>query len=384
MTYEADSGTSAATAPFVKPDLSQVLSVHDFEAIASKTFTPKAWAFISSAATDLYTKSRNASTYSKITLRPRILRDVSNVDLTTQLLGHKLRMPIFASPTAMAAVVHPEGEKAVGRAVKASGIAYCISMSASFPLKEIVEAIHGHAVAVPHDTPIFLQFYVNKDRAQSEALLKQAKKLGATAIFLTVDAASTGKREADERVQISEELASPASGVTAVNDFKGGGLGRSLGSFIDNSVTWDDIKWIRQHAPGLKLVLKGVQTAEDALMAMDAGVDGILISNHGGRTLDTAPASIFVLLELHKNCPQIFKRLDVMVDGGITRGSDIFKALCLGAKAVGLGRSTLYGLNYGYEGVVKLFESKSSPVAERLEFDLLTRGKFCAMSWRLQ
>lgn len=111
MTYEADSGTSAATAPFVKPDLSQVLSVHDFEAIASKTFTPKAWAFISSAATDLYTKSRNASTYSKITLRPRILRDVSNVDLSTQLLGHKLRMPIFASPTAMAAVVHPEGEK---------------------------------------------------------------------------------------------------------------------------------------------------------------------------------------------------------------------------------------------------------------------------------
>ncbi|OAA77183.1 Aldolase-type TIM barrel [Akanthomyces lecanii RCEF 1005] len=356
MTYEAGSGTSAVADQFVKPDLSRALSVHDFEAIAAKTLNPKAWAFISSAATDLYTKTRNASTYSKITLRPRILRDVSSVDLSTQLLGHKLRVPIFASPTAMAAMVHPEGEKAVGRAVKASGMAHCISMSASFPLKDIVEDIHSHSVAVPHDTPIFLQFYVNKDRVLSEALLKQAKEFGATALFLTVDAASTGKREADERVQISEKLASPASGVTVANDSKGGGLGRSLGSFIDNSVTWDDIKWIRQHAPGLKLVLKGIQTAEDAVMAMDAGVDGILISNHGGRTLDTAPASILVLLELHRHCPQIFERLDVMVDGGITRGTDIFKALCLGAKAVGLGRSTLYGLNYGYEGVVKLFE----------------------------
>lgn len=219
---------------------------------------------------------------------------------------------------------------------------------------------------MPHDTPIFLQFYVNKDRALSEALLRQAKELGATAVFLTVDAASTGKREADERVQISKKLASPASGVTAANDSKGGDLGRPLGSFIDNSVTWNDIKWIRQHAPGLKLVLKGVQTAEDALMAMDAGVDGILMSNQGGRTPDTAPASILVLLELHKIFSQIFERLDVMVDGGITWGSDIFKALCLGAKAIGLGRSTLYDLNYGYEGVVKLFQSKSSLAEERL------------------
>lgn len=358
MTHEAGPGTSPTAAEFVKPDLSQVLSVRDFEAIAAKSFNPKAWAFVSSAATDLYTKTRNASTYSRITLRPRVLRDVSNVDLSTDLLGHPLRVPLFASPTAMAAVVHPDGEKAVGRAVKASGMAHCISMSASFPLKDIVEDIRSHSVSVPHETPIFLQFYVNKDRSLSEALLQQAKEFGATALFLTVDAASTGKREADERIQISEKLASPASGVTAANDAKGGGLGRSLGSFIDNSVTWNDIRWIRRHAPGLKLVLKGIQTSEDAVMAMEAGVDGILLSNHGGRTLDTAPASILVLLELHKNCPRIFKRIDVLVDGGITRGTDIFKALCLGAKGVGLGRSTLYGLNYGYEGVVKLFESK--------------------------
>lgn len=353
--------TQKSLSQFVKPDLSKVLSVHDFEAIASESLSPKVWAFTSSAATDLYTKTRNASTYSNISLRPRVLRDVSSVDTSAEVLGHKLRVPMFTSPAAMAGLVHPEGEKAIGRAVKASGMAQCISMSASFQLKDIVEEIHNHSVDIAHETPIFFQFYVNKDRSLSELLLKQAKECGATVIFLTVDAASTGKREADERIQGNGNITSPTLGVTAANDSKGGGLGRSLGSFIDNSVTWDDIKWIRHHSPGLKLVLKGIQTSEDAIMAMEAGVDGIVVSNHGGRTLDTSPASILVLLELHKNCPQVLKSLDVMVDGGITRGTDIFKALCLGAKAIGLGRSTLYGLNYGYEGVVKLFESKPRP-----------------------
>ncbi|KAJ6788175.1 hypothetical protein PWT90_05181 [Aphanocladium album] len=358
MAHDANSGSLVATGTCTKPDLSQMLSVHDFEAVASKSFNPKAWAFVSSAATDLYTKKRNTSTYSKIHLRPRVLRNVSNVDPGTTLLGHRLRVPMFASPTAMAAVVHPEGEMAIGRAVKASGMAYCISMSASFPLQDIVQEIRDYSIQPTHDTPLFLQFYFNKNRSLSEALLKHAKQLGVAAIFLTVDAGSTGKREADERIQISERIASPSSGVAATSDAKGGGLGRSLGSFIDNSVTWEDLKWIRYHAPGLKIVLKGIQTPEDAVMAMEAGVDGILISNHGGRTLDTVPASILVLLELQKNCPQIFAKLDVMIDGGITRGTDIFKALCLGAKAVGFGRSTLYGLNYGYEGVVKLYDSE--------------------------
>lgn len=350
--------SSSSAPPYTKPDLATVLSVNDFESIASHSFSPKTWAFVSSAATDLHTKTRNTATYSRITLRPRILRDVSSIDTTTRLLGHKLRVPIFTSPTAMAGLVHPDGEKDVGRAVKAAGLAQCVSMSASYPLKDIVEAIHHHPVDTPHETPIFFQFYVNKDRALTEVLLKEAKDRGVTALFLTVDATHTGKREADERIRIAAGgVKSLSSGVTASNDAKGGGLGRSLGSFIDNSVTWDDIRWIRHHAPGMKLVLKGVQTPEDAIMAMEAGLDGIVVSNHGGRTLDTAQPTILVLLELHRRCPQVLKALDVMIDGGITRGTDIFKALCLGAKAVGLGRATLYGLNHGYKGTTKLFES---------------------------
>ena len=351
--------SSSSLQSYTKPDLTTVLSVHDFESIASHSFSRKTWAFVSSAATDLHTKTSNSATYARITLRPRVLRDVSAIDTTAHLLGHKLRVPLFTSPTAMAGLVHTEGEMAVGRAVKAAGMAQCVSMSASYPLKDIINAIHNHPVEIPHETPIFFQFYVNKDRALTELLLQEAKDRGVTALFLTVDAAHTGKREADERIQIvGNGIKSLSSGVTASNDAQGGGLGRSLGSFIDNSVTWDDIRWIRRHAPGMRLVLKGVQTPEDALMAVEAGLDGILVSNHGGRTLDTAQPTILVLLELHRRCPQVFKSLDIMIDGGITRGTDVFKALCLGAKAVGVGRATLYGLNYGYEGTLKLFESK--------------------------
>lgn len=341
-----------------KPDLAAIISVEDFEAAASKTLSPKIWAFISSAATDLHTKRRNASFYSEITLRPRVLRNVSQIDLSAQILGHKLRLPIFASPASMAALVHPEGEKDIGRAIKASGSAQCVSTSASYPLKDIVGAINDHRVDTPHETPIFFQLYVDKNRENSRQVLQQAKECGATAIFLTVDSPKTGKREKDERIQADESITSPISGAKATNDAKGGALGRTMGAFIDDSITWDDIQWIRNAAPGLKLVLKGIQTSEDAIMAMSAGVDGIVVSNHGGRTIDTSPASILVLLELHRNCPEVFSKMDVLVDGGITRGTDIFKAMCLGAKAVGLGRSTLYGLNYGCNGVTKLFDSK--------------------------
>lgn len=367
-----------------KPDLKTILSVNDFEKVASQSLAPKTWAFISAAATDLYTKTRNTTTYSRISLRPRILRDVSQVDLTTTMLGHKLRVPIFTSPAAMARLVHPDGEKAIARAVKASGSAQCVSMCASYPLGEIVTAARAHKAEVAHDMPVFLQFYFDKDRSRTQRLLDEARHLGVVALFLTVDAGSIGKREADERIQMTEQVRSGGADIKGVDDAKGGGLGRSLTSFIDNSVTWDDIQWIRQHAPGLKLVLKGIQTADDALMALEAGVDGIVISNHGGRTLDTGPPTILVLLELHKRCPHIFKSLDVMIDGGITRGTDVFKALCLGVKAVALGRATMYSVNYGYEGVLKLFDSKYRYSQETDPAGLTLFSQSCATSWRPQ
>ena len=174
---------------------------------------------------------------------------------------------------------------------------------------------------------------------------------------MTVDAHVQGKREADERVKVDADgLASaPNSGASGKNDSRGGGLGRTMGGFIDPSFSWADLKWLREHTR-LPIVVKGIMVAADALMAARAGVDGIAVSNHGGRNLDGAPPAILTLLEIRKLCPEVFERMEVYLDGGIRRGTDMFKALCLGAKAVGMGRPFLYAVNYGEEGVEHLIE----------------------------
>jgi L-lactate dehydrogenase (cytochrome) len=199
---------------------------------------------------------------------------------------------------------------------------------------------------------------VNKDRSISERILKQAEECGIRGVFVTVDQPTPGKREADERVKADAATLAPTpNGATARNDSKGSGLGRTMAGFIDASLNWQDIKWLRR-ATRLPIVLKGVQTAADAIRAVEHGIDGLLIGNHGGRSLDTSPPAIMILLELRLTCPDIFNQIEVYVDGGIRRGTDIFKALCLGAKAVGMGRPFLYAATYGPQGVAQLIESK--------------------------
>lgn len=178
---------------------------------------------------------------------------------------------------------------------------------------------------------------------------------------MTVDAPVPGKREADERVRADEGLSAPMTGAKAINDKKGGGLGRIMGSYIDASLTWDDLRWLRS-VTDLPIILKGVQSAADARLAAQAGVQGIVLSNHGGRSLDTAPPSVLILLELQKCTPEVFDKLEVYVDGGIRRGTDILKCLCLGATAVGMGRHFLYALNYGREGVEHFIDGEYPPL----------------------
>lgn len=175
---------------------------------------------------------------------------------------------------------------------------------------------------------------------------------------MTVDAPVPGKREADERAAQAIQIRSAISGGESSKDKKGSGLGRLMAQYIDKALTWDDLEWIRETS-GLPIVLKGVQTADDARMAVKYGVDAIMLSNHGGRSLDGSQAAILVLLELRKQCPEVFEHLEVYVDGGFERGSDILKAICLGATAVGIGRPYLYSLVYGQEGVEHLTQSKN-------------------------
>ncbi|KAI1809597.1 FMN-dependent dehydrogenase-domain-containing protein [Poronia punctata] len=334
-----------------KPSLDSLINAHDFRLAARESYTPKAWAFLSSAATDCFTMEWNSSRYNDIALRPRVLRDVSSVDLRTSMLGHRVTRPIFIAPTSMGKLFHPEGERELGRGAQSLGIPQCVSTSCSYPLPEVMDAVEETKDVDGGNVPVFFQLYVDKDRRKSEALLRLVKERGVKAIFVTIDCPVIGKREADERLKADEGMKLPMSGMTAQNDKKGGSLGRIMGRFIDASFNWDDVAWLRKAAPGLPIVLKGIQTAMDAVKAMEIGVDAIYITNHGGRSVDTAPATILVLLELQKFCPQIFDKMEVYIDGGITRGTDIFKALCLGAKAVGLGRGFLYALNYGQEGI---------------------------------
>lgn len=263
-----------------KPGLETVINALDFERIAERTISKKTWAFYSSADTDCYTRDRNKEFFSRIWWRPRLLRDVRTVDTSSQILGHDVGLPLFVSPAAMARMVHPEGEKDIARGCIANRIPQGVSTNASFPIDEII-------ASVPKDAkhPFFFQLYVNKDRSKSEALLKHVRSLGVDTVFVTVDAPTPGKREADERVKADEGLSTPMSGAQAKNDKKGGGLGRVMGGYIAPDFTWDEFKWLRKHWDG-KVVAKGVQCWQDAKMCADAGLDGVLLSNHGGRNLD--------------------------------------------------------------------------------------------------
>ncbi|KAK1763676.1 cytochrome b2-like protein [Phialemonium atrogriseum] len=336
----------AKTAAGRRP-LQTLISSHDFEQAASENLSEKAWAFFSSAATDCITEKANAAYFGRMWLRPRILRNVREVSTRTKMLGNDVSLPLFVSPTAMAKLAHPDGELAIAKGCSKYNIAQTISTNASFPMTDIASST---------DIPLFFQLYVNKDRAASEKLLKQAEQCGMRGIFVTVDQPTPGKREADERIKADAAALRPTpNGAVARNDTKGSGLGRTMSGYIDSTTSWQDIKWLRS-VTRLPIVLKGVQTAADAILAVEHGIDGLLIGNHGGRSLDTSTPAILVLLELQLRCPDIFRHIEVYLDGGIRRGTDIFKALCLGAKAVGMGRSFLYAANYGSEGVEQLIE----------------------------
>jgi L-lactate dehydrogenase (cytochrome) len=262
---------------YEKPALHAIISAADFQEVARYNLTPKAWAFYSSAATDLVTHGMNKSLTRRVMFRPRILRDVKDVCTKRTILGCPSSAPFFISPAAMARLAHPDGEVALARGAGTEDIIQCISSNASFPLTTIVNSGKKHQ-------PFFLQLYVNSDRPKTEELLRKAASLGVKAIFVTVDAPVPGKREADERIA-AENVSSAISGAVASNDKKGGGMGRLMAAYVEKSLVWEDIAWIKR-VSGLPVVLKGVQSAADAMMAARYGAEGVFLSNHGGRSLD--------------------------------------------------------------------------------------------------
>ncbi|KAJ9651345.1 hypothetical protein H2198_007568 [Neophaeococcomyces mojaviensis] len=334
--------------------ISNLLNLDEIEAAATKKLSKKGWAYYYSAADDYASKHFNNTIYRQILLRPRVFVDCRKCDQSTTFLGHKLDVPVYASPAAMARLAHPDGEWGIAQACKTFGAMQIISNNASMTPEQIVkDATPGQVFG--------WQLYVQTERKKSEDYLARINKLDAIKfICLTLDAPVPGKREEDERSKNIEEDQDDAIKDAGGQKLKGGGgIGQSLFFGTDPSLTWrETLPWLRKHT-NKPIILKGLQTHEDAYLAAQhvPQVRGIILSNHGGRALDTAPPAVHTLLEIRKYCPEVFDKIDVIVDGGIKRGTDVVKALCLGAKAVGIGRGPLYGLAAGgTEGVERVLE----------------------------
>ena len=339
------------SSPDAKPDLSQILNTYDFEAAAQKVLSKKTWAFQAGAANDNITHAANASFYQRIFFRPRVMVGVPDPDTSATVLGNKFSVPIFSSPAALAKLAHPDGELAMYRAAHSRGTTVIACNNASYSYSEIRAAIDDPGY------PLFYQLYVNKDRKATEKLVKDVSALKPAALLVTADLPVVGKREADERIQLDSgyQTQKHMAVQSVAGDKKGSGLARSTGSFIDPNLKWADIAWLKTltDAP---IFVKGIQSAADARKALEHGCAGIYISNHGGRAVDTAQPSILTLLEIQANCPEVLEQMEVFIDGGVRRGSDILKAICLGASAVCLGRPYLYAVGYGEEGIGHLID----------------------------
>ncbi|KAF3798535.1 Cytochrome b2 [Colletotrichum gloeosporioides] len=313
------------------PPVSQILSISEMERYAMKKLSPKAISYYASGTDDEVTKVGNGTIFRSILLRPRVFVDCTRCSLSTTILGNKVGMPIYVSPAAMAKLAHPVGEAGIAAACSKLQALQIISKNASMSPSAIVKA--------GSDAIFAWQLYVLKDIEATERTLAQIRAIPQIKfIVLTLDAPFPGKREADERFKMAEVA--------------GGAPPQVWGT--ESGLTWKKtLAWLSKHT-SLPIVLKGIQTHEDAYAAtLFPSVKGIIISNHGGRALDTTMTPIQVLLEIRKFCPQVFDKIDVLIDGGVKRGTDVVKALALGAKGVGIGRAALYSLAVGGQAGVE-------------------------------
>lgn len=328
-----------------------LLTVGDYESVARLRLPAHVWDYFAGGSGQEATLAANRAAFDRLPLRPRALVDVSRCDRALDLLGVRLPAPLGIAPMAYQRLAHPDGEVATARAAGATGLLLVVSPFASRTLEDIAAA---------GDAPMWLQLYWLRERGAMVDLIERAEKVGCRAIVLTVDTPRVGRRLRDLR----NGFAVPPD-VTAVNVdpavMASAGHGRVGESAIeqhsreqfDPSLSWHDLAWLRAQTR-LPLVVKGVLTAEDARLAAAHGVAAVIVSNHGGRQLDGAPASLDALPEVVE---AVAGRCPVLLDGGVRRGVDVVKALALGAHAVLVGRPALWGLaTGGAEGVQAVLE----------------------------
>ena len=361
--------------------LARAASVADLRRLARRRLPRGVFDYIDGAAEDERSLDRNSSSFSRLGFRPRVLRDVAEVDPSTTVLGRTIPYPLVLSPTGFGRIADSEGELAVARAAARAAVPFSLSTLATRSLDE---------VAAVSDGPKWFQVYVWKDRDMVVEMLERAARLDYEAIIITVDTAAWGRRERDIRRgftlppkigletfvdgalhpswtldflradPITFPVIADATAASRGGRPSDGGDPITLAEFMDEqfdrSLTWEDLTWFRDHWDG-PIVVKGIQTVEDAVLAADHGIDAVALSNHGGRQLDDAPAPIELVGPV---ADAVGDRIEIYCDGGVRRGSDVVKAVALGATAAMTGRSYFYALGAGGERgvdhVLDLFE----------------------------
>ena len=326
------------------------INLYDYEDRAKLTLPHNVWDFIDAGAMDMFTTRRNRSAFEALTLRPRFLRDITERDISTTVLGQKISMPVMVAPAGSHMVAHADGEVATARGAGMSDTLMMLSTGSNYSMEEVSEAA---------SSPLWFQLY-HRGYDLSEMLVHRAEEAGFKAIVLTVDTPSPSPKERDLRNNNAR--------LFDLGNFRGTDRERGETSGTDETpgwqvsrtppLTWKELEWLRG-LTSLPLVLKGVRTAEDAHFAVENGVDGILVSTHGGRQLDMTMGAIEMLPEIAEAAKG---RAEIYVDSGVRRGSDVIKALALGARAVAIGRPLFWGLAVdganGVHGVLELLREE--------------------------
>ncbi len=312
------------------------LCIDDFEAIARERMEPSAFDYYAGAAGDERTLAANRAAFDDLYIRPRVLVDVSAVDLETVVLGQPLALPVMLAPTAFNRLAHSDGEMAAAHAAGAAGTLMVASTISTCSLEEIAAAASG---------PLWFQLYVYKDRELTRELVARSEAAGYKALVLTVDTPVLGRRLRDVRnaFVLPPGISMRNFDAAATNAARWGTHSSFAGyvhDLFDASLSWNAVEWLRSQSR-LPVLVKGVLTEEDARLAVNAGVSGIIVSNHGGRQLDGVVPTIRALPEVVEAAEG---RVEVLMDGGVRRGTDVLKALALGARAVLIGRAYLWGL----------------------------------------
>ncbi|PGH08305.1 hypothetical protein AJ80_07901 [Polytolypa hystricis UAMH7299] len=376
---ESSSPSDQAQAPVKTPSLNSVvpalpliLSLDDFEEAARRKLTGRAWIYYSSGSESMRSYARNLADWSKVSLRPRVLRDVQQLDTSRTILGHHSNLPIFIAPCALGRLGHPDGEFCLVKGAARFNIPYAVSMGSSIAPEELTrcqreeEDAHGGGCLV-------FQLYVKKDPNEVRATVRRARSLGFRALMVTVDTPVVGKREEDDRFKASQ--GSGGAPTTTILYSQATSSAVPARAPYSVSLNWDDLAWIvKEWGDAGPVCLKGICTFEDARQAADLGFTSLYLSNHGGRQLDGAPSGLHVLMEIRRYCPDVLQRCEILVDGGVRRGTDVLKALALGATAVGIGRPFMYALStHGTDGVCRALEILTDEIQTNMRLLGVTR-----------